>query len=55
VIEVAYAQEEWRLKEKVETYWLADNRVHDVIAIKLNYTPDDRPPTEMTVSNDKRI
>ncbi|CAG8523575.1 2651_t:CDS:2 [Paraglomus occultum] len=34
-------------KRKIETYWLAPNRAHDVIGIKLNYTPSVRP-TEMT-------
>ena len=45
---------EVELKKKIETYWLAPNRAHDVIGIKLNYTPNVRP-MEMTVSNDMRI
>ncbi|CAG8500627.1 17618_t:CDS:2, partial [Acaulospora colombiana] len=50
VIEVAYSETEAHLKDKIENYWLLPNRVHDAIAIKLNYTPDYTVPTEMTVS-----
>ncbi|CAG8611396.1 16011_t:CDS:2, partial [Cetraspora pellucida] len=41
VIEVAYAETEAHLKDKIENYWILPNRVHDAIAIKLNYTSDD--------------
>ncbi|CAG8718622.1 13814_t:CDS:2, partial [Ambispora leptoticha] len=43
VIEVAYAVTEAELKRKIETYWLAPNRAHDAMGIKLNYTPGVRP------------
>ena len=54
MIEVAYSETEAHLKDKIENYWLLPNRVHNAIAIKLNYTSDDTVPTEMTVSNDNR-
>ncbi|CAG8664565.1 4008_t:CDS:2, partial [Racocetra fulgida] len=48
IVEVAYAQEERMLKERIENYWLLPNRVHDAIGIKLEYTKDESIPTEMT-------
>ncbi len=51
---MAYSVTESELKKKIETYWLVNNRVHDAIGIKLNYTPGVRP-TEMTVSNEDLI
>ncbi|RHZ55986.1 hypothetical protein Glove_408g21 [Diversispora epigaea] len=50
IIQVAYAEEELHLKNKVENYWLLPNRAHDVIAIKIDYIPNNAIPTEMTVS-----
>ncbi|RHZ67016.1 hypothetical protein Glove_303g157 [Diversispora epigaea] len=47
IVEVAYAQEEYKLKDKIENYWLLPDRVHDAIAIKLDYIPN-TVPTVMT-------
>jgi hypothetical protein len=51
VVEIAYSEDEARVKNKVENYWLAAGRAHDAIMIKLDYIPG-VVPTCMTVSND---
>jgi len=35
VVEIAYAQSETNVKDKVEQYWLLGGRAHDAIAIKI--------------------
>ena len=50
VVEIAYSEDEARVKNKVEGYWLSPGRAHDVIMIKLDYRPG-VVPTCMTVSN----
>ncbi|CAG8555753.1 4186_t:CDS:2 [Diversispora eburnea] len=48
IIEVVYGQSMSVLKDKIDNYWLLPNRVHDAIAIKLNYAQNNNVPTEMT-------
>ncbi|RHZ80111.1 hypothetical protein Glove_139g274 [Diversispora epigaea] len=48
VIEVAYSQEEWAIKKRIEKYWLLPNRVHDAIVIKMDYPPVNQVPSVMT-------
>ncbi|CAG8596791.1 21815_t:CDS:2 [Cetraspora pellucida] len=49
VVEVAYSESEEHLFDKIKNYWLRPNRVHDVIAIKIE--PSKAPemiPSRMT-------
>lgn len=51
-MEIAYTENEGEVKRKVENYWLAAGRAHDVIMVKLDYIAPGVVPTCMTVSND---
>ena len=55
-MEVAYAQSEADVINKIENYWLKAGRAHDVILIKIEPpTAPDTIPKFMTVSNGKII
>ncbi|RHZ61367.1 hypothetical protein Glove_348g28 [Diversispora epigaea] len=47
VIEVAYLETVQHVMDKVQTYWLHDDRVHDVIVVKINPVSKGQLPSRM--------
>ncbi|CAJ0841343.1 14258_t:CDS:2, partial [Entrophospora sp. SA101] len=49
VVEVAFSESVGHVKENAHNYWLHNDRVHDVIVVKIDYVTKDQIPQHMKV------